>query len=255
SLDFGYEAMRDTLRLLNNAGIAHSGGGHNLVAAAEPAIMEVKGLRVGLLSFTDNQPEWEATPEKGGVFYVPVNVRDERAVNLFELVRHTRQRVGLLVVAAHWGGNWGYYPPQEHVEFGRALVAAGADIVFGHSAHVFRGIEIHQGRPILYSAGDFVDDYAVDPVERNDWSFVFIVETDQGVPTRLQLHPTVIRHFQARLARDAESRLIGQRMMELCAALGTKASWDADKNCLTIAHEANGDVAKQSCADESFARG
>jgi len=234
SLDFGHDAMLDMLRLLDDAGIAHSGAGSNLVAAADPAIMKVNGLRIGWLSFTDNQSEWEATPEKGGVFYVPVDVRDERSVKLFELVRYTRQRVNLLIVAAHWGGNWGYSAPPKHVEFGRALVTAGADIVFGHSPHVFRGIEIHQGRPIIYSAGDFIDDYAVDPIERNDRSFIFVVETEGGAPSRLQLRPTVIRDFQARVAQDSEAELIGRKMTKLCAALDTEVSWDAEENCFTI---------------------
>ena len=234
TLDFGYDAMFDMLRLLDEADIDYSGAGTNLVAAADPAIRQVNGLRIGWLSFTDNQPEWEATPDKGGVFYVPVDVRDERTVKLFELVRYTRQRVNLLIVAAHWGGNWGYSPPLQHVEFARALITAGADIVFGHSPHVCRGIEIHQSRPIIYSAGNFIDDYAVDPNERNDRSFLFVIETESGLPTRLQLRPTVIRDFQARLARSAEAALIAEKMTELCAQFSTEASWNAQEACLMI---------------------
>jgi poly-gamma-glutamate synthesis protein (capsule biosynthesis protein) len=234
TLDFGHGAMLDMLRLLEDAGIAHSGAGGNLVAAANPAIMEVNGLRIGFLSFTDNQPEWEATPEKGGVFYVPVDMRDERTVKLFELVRYTRQRVHLLIVAAHWGGNWGYTPPPAQVEFGHALVTAGADVVFGHSPHVVRGIEIHQGRPIIYSAGNFIDDYMVDADERNDHSFVFTLETDGQTPPRLRLHPTVIRDCQARLAKGAEAREIAVKMVKLCGNFGTTALWKSTEQCLEI---------------------
>ncbi len=234
TLDFGRGAMLDMLRRLDKAGIAHSGAGSNLVAAADPAIVDVSGFKIGWLSFTDNQPDWEATPEKAGVFYVPIDVRDQRTVKLFELVRYTRQRVNLLVVAAHWGGNWGYAPLLAQVEFGHALVTAGADLVFGHSAHVVRGIEIHHDRPIIYSAGNFIDDYAVSADERNDHSCVFVFETDVQASRRLRLYPTVIRDCQARLAEGAESREIAAQMVKLCSNFGTPAAWNAGERCLEI---------------------
>lgn len=40
------------------------------------------------------------------------------------------------------------------------MIDAGADLIFGHSCHVFRGVEVYKNRPIIYSAGDFIDDYA-----------------------------------------------------------------------------------------------
>ena len=63
------------------------------------------------------------------------------------------------------GSGWGYQPIPEHIPF---------------------------GRPILYSTGDFVDDYAVDEIERNDESFIFVVETSSYRVTGLRLYPTVI---------------------------------------------------------------
>ena len=110
---------------------------------------------------------------------------------------------------------------------------AGADVVFGHSAHIFRGVELYRGRPLIYSAGDFIDDYAVDPEERNDQSFIFRLEIGGGVPVRLQLHPTVITGFQARLA-GRSSRRIAVRMQELSAQLGTQSRWVDETNVLQI---------------------
>ena len=234
TLDFDHVALMDMLRSLDNAGIAHSGAGANLVAAANPAIAEVQGLRVGLISFTDNQPEWEATPESAGVFHVPTDVGDQRTSKLFELIRYTRQRVNLLIVAAHWGPNWGYAPPPAQIPFGHALIDAGADVVFGHSGHVCRGIEIHHGRPVIYSAGDFIDDYAVDKVERNDRSFVFVVEVAGGALHQLKLYPTAIRMCQACLARGAEAEETARQMRRLCLDLGTEARWNAGGHCLEI---------------------
>jgi poly-gamma-glutamate synthesis protein (capsule biosynthesis protein) len=117
--------------------------------------------------------------------------------------------------------------------FARALVDAGADVVFGHSPHVVRGVEVYGGRPILYGAGDFVDDYAVDPVERNDRSFVFVLRTEDAVPIELRLHPTEIVDFHARLA-DRYAAEIARDMAQRCAALGTRAVWDEEESCLVI---------------------
>ena len=225
ALDYGYEAMSDMLRLLGRAGVRHAGAGNNRVEACKPAIFDVRGVRVGLIAFTDNEPPWEATAARAGVCYAPINPADRRAKEILRTVSEAKAGADLLIVSAHWGPNWRYRPPPEHVTFGRLLAEAGADVVFGHSAHVFRGIEIHRGKPILYSAGDFIDDYAVDDVERNDESFVFLLDVTAEAVREISLYPSLIRHFQARRARDAEALRISQRMIGLCSQLGTAATW------------------------------
>jgi len=162
ALDYGYDALTDTLELLDSAAVYHAGASRSLSEAEKPAIIKTNKGKVGIIAFTDNEPAWESTPEKPGVFYVPIELKDGRAVHLLELIKQTKNVVDLLIVSAHWGPNWGYEPPQRRVPFAQALVDAGADVVFGHSGYVFRGIEICKHRPILYCVGDFIDDYAVD---------------------------------------------------------------------------------------------
>ncbi|MCB5291369.1 CapA family protein [Arthrobacter sp. SO3] len=231
-LDYGASAFREMLPVLDSAGILHAGAGLDRDAAQRPAVRRVAGTAVGLIAITDNQPDWEA--DRGpGVFYVPVERTDRRVTELLALVGRTKARVGLLIVSAHWGPNWGSGVPSDHRELARALIEAGADVVFGHSPHIFRGVEIFQDRPIIYSAGDFVDDYAVDPLERNDQSFIFLLDTDGGTPRTLRLYPTVITDFQARLA-GGSSRQIAERMQRLSRHLGTAGSWDAAGGFLEI---------------------
>lgn len=232
-LDYGADALREMLPALDRHGILHAGAGTDLAAARRPAVRRVGATAVGFVAFTDNQPDWEAAPGSPGVYYVPVADRGERVGELLELVERTKSRVQLLIVSAHWGGNWGSDAPPEHRALARRLVDAGADVVFGHSPHIFRGVEVYRNRPIIYGAGDFVDDYAVDPGERNDFSFIFLLETDGGTPRELRLFPTVITDFQARLAvRNA--RDIAGRMSRLCVELGTGSSWNASERCLEI---------------------
>ncbi|GAA2139777.1 CapA family protein [Arthrobacter humicola] len=232
-LDFGADAFREMLPALDGAGILHAGAGPDLDAARRPAVRRVGGTAVGFIAFTDNQPDWEAGPSVPGVYYVPVDDGGERGAALLDLVQRTKARVQLLIVSAHWGGNWGSDAPARHQELARDLIDAGADVVFGHSPHVFRGVGIHRNRPIIYSAGDFVDDYAVDPVERNDQSFLFVLVTGDNQPRTLRLYPTVIAGFQARLARGSAAD-IAARMQRLNQHLGTRSTWNASARCLEI---------------------
>ena len=233
-LDYDYDALFETLGILDRAGIAHAGAGANLEAASRPATAVVHGTKLGLLAFSDNEPDWEATAEHAGMFYVPVDLNDPRAQHLLEIVHSVAKQVDLLIVSAHWGSNWGYAPPEEHVEFAHALVDAGAGLIFGHSSHVFRAIESYQERPIVYGAGNFVDDYAVDKIERNDQAFIYTAEVEDGVPRHLDLYPTMIRSCQARRATGLQERSIIEKMQELCSAFGTGAIWNQARRVVEI---------------------
>jgi poly-gamma-glutamate synthesis protein (capsule biosynthesis protein) len=227
TLDYGCDALADTVALLDAAGIGHSGAGANAAQALAPMFADAGGARIAVVSFTDNEPSWEAGPERGGIAYVPIDLDDHRAARLFDTIKRAKREADLVIASAHWGPNWGYEPPRAHVPFAHRMVEIGADVVFGHSGHVFRGIEVYRGRPIIYCAGDFIDDYAVDPDERNDESFIFVVECDDGSLGRCRLYPTVIEECQARLAEAGRAVKITSKMERLCARLGTAVRWDA----------------------------
>jgi poly-gamma-glutamate capsule biosynthesis protein CapA/YwtB (metallophosphatase superfamily) len=239
-LDFSYEGLFETLHHLEQAGIRLAGAGATLKEASDPAIWEVQGKKLGFIAITDNEPNWAASGEQPGVWYVPIRVEGKPAQHLFEVVQRTKAEVACLIVSIHWGSNWGYAPPPEHRLFAHALIDHGADIIFGHSSHVVRGIEVYQNRPIIYGAGDFIDDYAVDDVERNDQSFLFMIELNGTTPSRLLLYPTVIRQFQARRAENSERHAIVTHMQRLCTQLNTTMIWNEKEKRL------EGDIGKKS---------
>lgn len=232
-LDYGADAFREMLPALDAAGILHAGAGEDLAAAQRPAVLRAGGTAVGFVAFTDNEPDWDATARSPGVHYVPVAGPEDRAERLLELVRETSSGVQLVIVSAHWGGNWGSEPLPEHRALARRLVDAGADVVFGHSPPHRPRRRVLPGPARHLRAGDFIDDYAVDPVERNDRSFIFLLEADDGAPNLLRLFPTVIAGCQARLARG-DARGSTARMARLCAALGTAGRWSARDGCLEL---------------------
>lgn len=247
-LDFEYEGLNRMVKVLTDAKIVFAGAGSTLWDAATVGEYFMDGAKIGLIAFTDNEPGWGATEDRPGVFYVPIDSDDQRAKNLFELIGKTRDDVDILIVSAHWGPNWGYRPEPGHIPFAKMLIDAGADIIFGHSCHVFQGIEIYKGKPIFYSAGDFIDDYAIDEIERNDQSCIFLVETEGKRIARLKLYPTIVRNMQACLAaplrceasrqarKDQELELkdIVFKMIELCNEFNTRTTWQKGEKCLEI---------------------
>jgi poly-gamma-glutamate synthesis protein (capsule biosynthesis protein) len=110
-------------------------------------------------------------------------------------------------------------PPPRFQSFARAAIEMGFDIVHGHSAHVFQGVEPHGRGLILYDTGDFLDDYAVDPELRNDWSFIFQVETGAQGLARLRMTPVRLRFARVDLADGREAEAIKSRMIRRCESL------------------------------------
>ena len=174
-LDFGPEGLFETLEVLKQAGIEYVGAGHNDAEAREPAIISKNGIKIGILGFTDNEPDWLAGPNKPGTNYIRVGIIEP----IQKAVSALRSEVDIIILSIHWGPNMREQPSQEFINFAHAIIDSGVDILHGHSAHVPQGIEVYNKKVILYDTGDFVDDYAIDTLLRNDQSCFFIVTVDK----------------------------------------------------------------------------
>jgi poly-gamma-glutamate synthesis protein (capsule biosynthesis protein) len=230
-LDFGETALLDTLDHLDEAGIAHAGAGRARTGALDPAVVAVGDFVVAFVSLTDNTPEYAASEGSPGTAYVEIDREDSetRAAVTDVLARARDRDPDLLVASLHWGPNMVETPPDSFRAFARWLIDEGVDVVHGHSAHVFQGVERYRGRPICYDTGDFVDDYAVDDRLRNDRSFLFeLTTTDGGDPTELRLVPTEIDDFAVHRAGSEAAAWSRERMRELSASFGTSFERDGD---------------------------
>ncbi len=175
--DVGPNGIEDTVAALRQLGIVTAGAGMNLAEAREPAIVERKGLRIGILSYNCVGPKdsW-AGEKKAGCAYVHVITHYEldhaspggppRIYTFAEPdstdamladVEKLRRNVEVLIVALHKGiGHTPAALAMYERPLARAVIDAGADIVVGHHAHILRGIEIYKGRPIYHGLGNFV---------------------------------------------------------------------------------------------------
>jgi poly-gamma-glutamate synthesis protein (capsule biosynthesis protein) len=226
TLDYEEQGLRDTLRVLDTSGIRRAGAGANAEEAAAPAMIEIQGAsacRVALLSFTDNEPDFAATTKHPGTNYLEILLDERTMTRIANGIAQARaQGADLVVFSNHWGANFVERPSAEFRSFARRVIELGADIYHGHSAHICQGIEIYQGKPILYDTGNFVDDYAVHPQLRNDRSCLFKLMFEHGKLFRIELLPVSLNVAHVALARGAEFDAIGARMEMLCAEFGTR---------------------------------
>jgi poly-gamma-glutamate capsule biosynthesis protein CapA/YwtB (metallophosphatase superfamily) len=217
ALDFGTDALLDTLEHLRAVEIACAGAGPTLEQAQAPVMLSSRGVRLGVLGFSDHPADFAAGPNSPGIAYA-----DLRVEGLPEWVQSSLQGIDadMTLVTPHWGPNMGAEPRPFVREAADALVAAGATLVAGHSAHVFHGVA---GR-VLYDLGDFLDDYAVDPELRNDLGLLFLVRLDELGPRRIEALPLKLEYCFTRLATRDEAAWIAHRFRSACAALGTDAT-------------------------------
>jgi poly-gamma-glutamate synthesis protein (capsule biosynthesis protein) len=219
--DFGMTGLLDTVRHLDAAGIVHAGAGPDLAAARAPAILTAGGWRIGIVAFADHPVAWAAGAASPGIHYTPVTLAPDDFAVISETLAMARRQADLVIFSIHWGPNMRARPTPAFREFARRVIDAGADVFWGHSAHVVQGVEIWRGKPILYDTGDFVDDYIVDPDLRNDLSGLFLLRARPPAITRIDIVPVAIGLCQVNLARGEDHDWICDRFTTLCAEFGT----------------------------------
>jgi poly-gamma-glutamate capsule biosynthesis protein CapA/YwtB (metallophosphatase superfamily) len=169
--DCGAEGIADTIATLDTLEIAHAGAGSTLAAARAAAFLHVEGRTIALLSYNCVGPEssW-AGPDQAGCAYLPVATADGSPVRptapltmptrdaetiLAEDIAAARSRADLVIVSLHKGvvHTPALLAPYE-LPIAHAAVDAGADVVFGHHAHIVKGLEMYRGKPIFHGLGN-----------------------------------------------------------------------------------------------------
>lgn len=215
ALDFGALALTDTVGHLGAAGILVTGAGHSAAHARAPVMLKTGGLTIAVLGVTDHPAEYAAVSDHPGVAYA--DLRAGAPGWLTDQVRAAADRADVVLVTPHWGPKLTFRPPPYVRSAARALTAAGATLVAGHSAHVFHGV----AGQVLYDLGDFVDDYAVNPVLRNDLGLLFLVTVSEQGPEHITAVPLRLHYARTEIAAGADRDLIAARFTRACADLGT----------------------------------
>ncbi|WP_459193658.1 CapA family protein [Halosimplex sp. J119] len=234
-LDYEEPALRDTLDHLDAVDIAHTGAGETIAEAREPAFFTVGDLDVAVIAATDNTPEYAAGPDSPGVCHLDFDPNEEVTRTAIEgMVADVRARDPDLVVASVHGGPNMETAPSERLRAFHQWLAERVDLVHGHSAHVFQGVEVVDGTPVLHDCGDFVDDYRVDPTLRNDRGFLFVADVDESGVRSLRLEPIEIADRTVYAAGPEAAVRSRERMRERSEPFGTHFERDDDALVLDV---------------------
>ena len=240
TLDFSESGLRDTIASLEREGISFAGVGLNEEDCTKPALLEMPSSlhktpketdkhKVAVWSAADHPQEWIGVRGFNLIDYSS-KTRNRLKNSISQL---TEDNVSLKVFSVHWGPNYCWHPAAEIRSLAHFLIdECGIDIVHGHSSHHIQGVEIYQGKLIIYGCGDFVDDYALNPDYRNDISAVWRVHLNQHedrlMLNKLEVYPTKIQNFQAeRLSRQEPDHAwaVG-KFRQLCEEFGTQVEND-----------------------------
>lgn len=150
--DYGVPAMVESVGNVEAAGIVAVGVGADEAEAYTPRIVEVAGWRVAILGFGGVVPEpsWTARGD------LPGQATGYDAVRMAEAVAVARDDADLVIATVHWGAEGALEPRAEDVVKAEAMIAAGADVVFGHHAHRLQPLEEVDGAPVFWNLGNFV---------------------------------------------------------------------------------------------------
>lgn len=161
TLDFGRDALLDTVRVVTDAGMTPVGAGETREDALRVRAVERNGLRVGFIAYSD-------IPTCG---VVRLDDRPTIAgVNTDEIpaqVKAAKSACDVLVVSFHWGIEYMRTPTERQRALARKCVEGGADLILGHHPHVPQPVETYRGKAIVYSMGAFVWDSKVFGADRS----------------------------------------------------------------------------------------
>jgi len=177
AMDWGEDALLDTVELFRERGMAVVGAGRNLREARRPAIVEKNGLRIAFLAYCSIlQNGYAAARDKEGIaplrahtYYEPHDYQagvppkvvtvpyEDDLAGMLEDIAEARKHAHAVVLSLHWGI---HFMPRliadYQVTVANAAFRAGADLILGHHAHVPKAIEVYKGKAIFYSIGNFI---------------------------------------------------------------------------------------------------
>ncbi|XEC93243.1 CapA family protein [Paenibacillus tarimensis] len=212
TLDQGVEGLFDTMRHLDEAGIAHTGAGKDDTEAFTPTVLEANGIKVAYFGLSRVVPlnEWKADRNYPGV---AETYNTTRAVNA---IRKAEEEADVTVVLVHWGKELADDPEEYQRAFAREYIDAGADLVIGAHPHVLQGFEQYKGKWIAYSLGNFI--FNITTYELSTETGVLDAKCMKTGDCSLRLHPMKVDSLRpsqpAPLEGDEAVRLLN-RVSEL----------------------------------------
>jgi len=154
TMNKGATGLRDTIKYLDKAKIAHVGAGATLADATKPATLTLKGVKFAFLAYNDSDvvpASYGATVKRAGNALMDIPT-------MKDAVKAAKKKADVVIVSMHSGIEYTPTPNKRQTAFAHAAIDAGAELVIGHHPHVVQTVEKYKGKWIMYSLGNFVFD-------------------------------------------------------------------------------------------------
>ena len=150
--DYGSQSLLDTMDTLNSAGIEYVGAGKNLQEAMTPVYIEADGKTVAFVAASraeKNIKTPQATETEPGI------LRCYDTELFIETIKEAKKNADFVLAYVHWGTEYSYELEDVQLQTGKAYLDAGADVIIGAHSHCLQGMEYYDGKPIIYSLGNY----------------------------------------------------------------------------------------------------
>ncbi len=216
-LDYGGLGLTETISVLEDHGIRHTGAGMSLQEAEKPLILERKGYKIAFINITEKEFSIASEGHPGAA---PL---DEIA-NFYQITE-ARRHADFVIMIVHGGHEMYTLPSPEMVRTYRFFADLGLNAVIGHHAHVYTGYEIYKGVPIFYGLGNFLFE---SKLERNEFWFrgfaVHLIINKEGID-HIHIIPYVQFEVQegVRFLRDKEMKSFENQIKNYNLIIGDSA--------------------------------
>lgn len=234
TMDFTDHGLLETFDRLRKAGVLFAGAGENLATAEDALVVQIKGRRIGILSFSDVVPRYSWAGENH-----PGIATGKETDRVVEAIRRARPKVDILILLLHWGTQFVSEPVPRQLFLAQQAQRAGADLVLGAHPHVLQGVGCLSRVPVVYSAGNFVFPTMSLPTRR---TAIFEFEFPLTSPPSLHLVPVLIDEQGAPQLVEGDTRQdILSEMSKLSLPLGLQLTGDTG-SCSDISAPAQSPV-------------
>lgn len=161
-MDYGYDSLLRTTRLLKENNIKYLGAGANLYEARKPVFFDKDNIKIAFLAYVSSETWCSWEQRKHQVCKKWVAGISEPGVAPFDLkliqkdIREAKKKSDFLVVSLHWGDEYKYFPHPEIISDAHEIIDMGVDLIVGHHPHILRGYEQYHKGMIFYSLSNFL---------------------------------------------------------------------------------------------------
>ncbi len=151
SLDRWPQGVTDSLTVLDEAGLQHSGAARDQAEYDEPTIYDANGISVASLSYSYG---FNGFTEPADTPWLVNEIDLDEIAAEAQAARDAGAEY--VVLSVHWGTEYNHNPDEAQLEWGRQFAELDLDMVIGHHAHVVQPVGIVDGLPIVYGLGNFL---------------------------------------------------------------------------------------------------